>query len=74
MTHVGSVRLEDLAHGRKMTVTLTEVYLEPRLAKNIVSYGKLESKGFALVYDGNKRALARRSVGTFAIDSNVLYV
>lgn len=58
----------------KMTVTLTEVYLAPRLAKDIVSYGKLESKGFELVYDGNKRALARRSDGTVAIDSNVLYI
>lgn len=78
LTRVGSVRLEVLARGVKVTVTLTEVYIAPRLAKNIVSYGKLESKGFALVYDGNKRALARRSDGTVvfdvAIDSNVLYV
>ena len=38
----------------------------------------MESKGFALVYDGNKRALERRRVGTVAFDvatdSNVLYV
>uniref|UniRef100_A0AAV1UMW7 Uncharacterized protein n=1 Tax=Peronospora matthiolae TaxID=2874970 RepID=A0AAV1UMW7_9STRA len=78
LTRVGSVRLEVLARGLKVTVTLTKVYLAPRLAKNIVSYGKLERKGFALVYDGNKRALARRSDGTVvfdvAIDSNVLYV
>ena len=78
LTRVGSVRLEVLARGVKMTVTLTEVYLAPRLEKNIISYGKLESKGFALVYDGNKRALAWRSNGTVvfdvAIDSNVLYV
>ena len=74
LTRVGSVRLKVLARGMKMTATLTEVYLVPRLAKKIISYGKLESKGFALVYDGNKRALARRSDGTFAIVGNVLYV
>ena len=57
---------------------LTDVYLEPRLAKNIVSYGKLEIKGFALFYDGEKRALARRSDAVIAFDvvmqSNMLYV
>ena len=60
LTRVGSVRLEVLARGAKTSVTLTEVYLAPRLAKNIVSYGRLERKGFALVFDA-------------AIDSNVLH-
>uniref|UniRef100_A0AAV1TRZ9 Retrovirus-related Pol polyprotein from transposon TNT 1-94-like beta-barrel domain-containing protein n=1 Tax=Peronospora matthiolae TaxID=2874970 RepID=A0AAV1TRZ9_9STRA len=78
LTRAGSVRLEVLARGVKTIVTLTDVYLAPRLAKNIVSYGKLESKGYGLVYDGDKRALARRSDGLVAFDvatdSNVLYV
>ena len=43
-----------------------------------LSYEKLERKGFALVFNDDKRALARRSDGTVvfdvAIDSNVLYV
>ena len=54
------------------------VFLAPRLTKNIVLYGKLESKRFALVYNGNKRVLARRRDGTVvfdvAINNNVLYV
>ena len=74
LTRVGSVRLKVLARGMKMTATLTEVYLVPRLAKKIISYGKLERKGFALLYNGKKRALARRSDGTVAINSTVLYV
>ena len=57
---------------------LTEVYLAPGLAKNIVSYGKLEKKGFALAYDGERRTLPRRSDGLIAFDvameRNVLYV
>ena len=67
-----------IGRGVESTVMLTDVYLAPRLAKNIVSYGKLERKGFTLVYDGEKRALARRSDGVIAFDasmaSNVLYV
>ena len=78
LTRVGSVRLEVLARGVATIVTLTDVYLAPRLAKNIVSYGKLESKGYALAYDGDNRALARRIDGVVAFDvatdSNVLYV
>lgn len=67
-----------LVRGVKMTVTLTEVYLAQHLAENIVSYRKLESKGFDLVYDGNKRALERRCDSAVAFDvannSNVSYV
>ena len=74
---VVKVRLQALPRGIKMNVTLTEVYLALRLAKNIVSYGKMEIKGFALVDDGEKRALSRRRDGTVmfdvAINRKVLY-
>ena len=77
LTRVGNVSLEVLARGIKMNVTLTEVYLTPRLSKNIVSYGKLASKGLAS-YTTSTSALARRSDGIVvldvAIDSQVLYV
>ena len=52
LTRVGNVRLEVRARSEKMT----EAYLAPRLAKNIVSYGNLDSKGFTFAYDGDKRA------------------
>ena len=78
LTCIKNMRLEVFALDMKIDVTLTEVCLAPRLTKNIVLYGKLEIKGFALVYDSNKRALARCSDGTFvfdvAINSSVLYV
>uniref|UniRef100_A0AAV1TH46 GAG-pre-integrase domain-containing protein n=1 Tax=Peronospora matthiolae TaxID=2874970 RepID=A0AAV1TH46_9STRA len=77
LTKAEIVRPEVLARGAKKSMKLTEVYLAPRLAKNIVSYGKRECKWFALVYDGGKRALARpsdRAVAfDVAIDSIVLY-
>ena len=38
LTRVGNVRLAVLARDMKMNVTLTEVFLAPHLAKNIVSY------------------------------------
>uniref|UniRef100_A0AAV1TI68 Uncharacterized protein n=1 Tax=Peronospora matthiolae TaxID=2874970 RepID=A0AAV1TI68_9STRA len=78
LTRVGSVRLEVLARGAEAVVTLTGVCLALRLAKNIVSYGKLANKGFALVHSGERRSLARCRDGAVAfgvtIDSNVLYV
>lgn len=78
LTQVGSVWLKVMASGVESTVMLTEVYLAPGLAKNIVSYGKLERKGFALVYNGKRRAIVWRSNDAVAFDvkmgSKVLYV
>lgn len=78
LSRVGNVVLRVLAKGKQQTVTLTEVFLAPELARNIMSYGKLERKGFGLVYDGTTRSLARRRNGEVAFDVlmkfNVLYV
>ena len=78
LTQVGSVRLKVIARGVESTVMLTDVYLAPRLAKIIISYGTLERRGFALVYENGKRALARHSGGSISFDavmgSNILYV
>uniref|UniRef100_A0AAV1U2V5 Retrovirus-related Pol polyprotein from transposon TNT 1-94-like beta-barrel domain-containing protein n=1 Tax=Peronospora matthiolae TaxID=2874970 RepID=A0AAV1U2V5_9STRA len=41
LTRCSSVRLNVIENGAAATVTHTNVYLAPRLAKNIVSYGKL---------------------------------
>ena len=68
LSRVGRVVLTVKAEGHERDVTLTEVYLAPDLSKNIMSYGKLERKGFGLVYDGMKRALARRSNGEVVFD------
>uniref|UniRef100_A0AAV1U6N4 Integrase catalytic domain-containing protein n=1 Tax=Peronospora matthiolae TaxID=2874970 RepID=A0AAV1U6N4_9STRA len=78
MTQVGSVRLKVLARGAEAVVAFTDVYLAPRLAKNIVSYGKLANKGYALERSGDRRSLARCRDDAVAfdvtIDSNLLYV
>uniref|UniRef100_A0AAV1SZX3 Retrovirus-related Pol polyprotein from transposon TNT 1-94-like beta-barrel domain-containing protein n=1 Tax=Peronospora matthiolae TaxID=2874970 RepID=A0AAV1SZX3_9STRA len=78
LTRVDSVRLEVLARGAEAVGTLTDVYLVPRLAKNIVSYGKLANKGLDLVHSSDRRSLARCRDGAVAFDvtndSNVLYV
>ncbi|CAI5732623.1 unnamed protein product [Peronospora farinosa] len=67
-----------MADGKERTVKLTDVYLATQLKRNIVSYGKLELKGFGLVYDGATRALVKRSNREVAFDltilNNVLYV
>lgn len=79
LTQVGKVRPKDVASGVENTMVLMNVYLAPRLTKNIVSYGKRKRKGFALVYDGEKHAFARASRdGAIAfdvkMDSNMLCV
>ena len=75
---VGNVVLTVIAGGQQKDITLTEVYLAPGLSRNIISYGKLERKGFGLVYAGTKRAVVRRSDGEvvfdISIDNDVLYV
>lgn len=78
LSRVRSVVLPVKAKEHEQDVTLTKVYLAPELSRNIMSYGKLEIKGFGLVYDGTTHTLARRSNGEFVFDikmeSNVLYV
>uniref|UniRef100_A0AAV1TEW2 Integrase catalytic domain-containing protein n=1 Tax=Peronospora matthiolae TaxID=2874970 RepID=A0AAV1TEW2_9STRA len=67
-----------MAGGKERTVKLTEVYIATELERDIVSYGKLELKGFGLVYDGATRSLANRSNGEVAfyltMENNLLYV
>ena len=48
LMRVSSVRLKIIARGVESIVTLTDVYLAPRLDKNIILYGKLERDGFLL--------------------------
>ena len=78
MLRVGSLRLTVLAKRRQQKVTLTDLYLAPELARNIMSYGKLERKVFGLAYDDESRVLARWSNDqvTFdvSMDHNVRYV
>ena len=78
LSRVRSVVLPVKAKEHEQDVTLTKVYLAPELSRNIMSYGKLEIKGFGLVYDGTTHTLARRSTGEVVFDikmeNNVLYV
>uniref|UniRef100_A0AAV1UL90 Uncharacterized protein n=1 Tax=Peronospora matthiolae TaxID=2874970 RepID=A0AAV1UL90_9STRA len=47
LTRVFSVCLEVPACGAGAVVTLTDVYLGPRLASDMVSYGSLENRDFS---------------------------
>ena len=77
LSRVGSVMLNAMEKGRQQDVALTEKYLAPELSWNNIPYGKLERKGFGLVYEGANRALARRCNGEVVFDilmkPNVLY-
>ena len=54
LAQVDSAQLWAKARGVENTVMLTDMYLASRLAKNIISYGKLERNFFDLVYDGKE--------------------
>ncbi|GAB9476474.1 unnamed protein product [Globisporangium polare] len=75
---VVSVLLNVAVRGERRGVRLTDVHFAPSLSRNIISYGRLERKGYRLVYDGNRRVLASRSPGAVAfevtMDNNVLIV
>ena len=49
-----------IADGKESTELLTNVYFASRLARNNVSYGKLNTSGYALSYSNAKRIVARR--------------
>ena len=59
LSRVGNVVMTVLAKGRQKNVTLTNIFFASELARNIMSYDKLERKGFGLFYDGTTRGLAR---------------
>ena len=52
MLRVGSLGLTVITKDRQQKVALTEVYLAPKLPRNIMSYGNLERKDFGFKYDG----------------------
>ena len=56
LSRVGNVVLTVLAKGRHTNVTLTDVFLATELARNIMSYGKLERKGFGPMFTMERRA------------------
>ena len=53
MTKRGSVELHGIENGVKTQITLTEVYHAPKLARNLISVGKLFEKGCSLVTEGD---------------------
>uniref|UniRef100_A0AAV1V3T6 CCHC-type domain-containing protein n=1 Tax=Peronospora matthiolae TaxID=2874970 RepID=A0AAV1V3T6_9STRA len=68
LSKVGSVRLSVAANGQEKTDKLTNVYYSPSLARNIISCGKIDQKGYSLKYPNGKRSVARRSDGQVAFD------
>lgn len=75
---VGRFRLRVIGDGKERAITLSGVYLAPKLARNITSYEKLEQRRFGLVYRRSSLSLVRRSDVAIANDvsmqTNVLYV
>ena len=65
---VGSVLLHVMACGKASVIRLTEVYFALLLTRNIVSYEKLEQKGYGIKYKDNRRALISLTTGGTVFD------
>lgn len=57
MTKQGSVDIKVVALGVVNTIRLLYVQYAANLERNIISYGKLEAKGYLLEYRGGRRVL-----------------
>ncbi|EGZ24414.1 hypothetical protein PHYSODRAFT_486533, partial [Phytophthora sojae] len=63
VTKKGSIVLRAAVDGTEHDVVISNVYFGDRLAQNLLSYCKIEEKGFILVYKGKRRYLARVADG-----------
>lgn len=54
--------------GEIRRVKLLDAYYAEKLPFNIISYGKIEERGFELRYDGHKRSVVRRRDGCKIFD------
>ncbi|ETO84786.1 hypothetical protein F444_01317, partial [Phytophthora nicotianae P1976] len=78
VTKKGTVSLRVTACGAERTVKLTDVYYAAGVIHNLISYGKLDEKGYTLTYKGGRRVVAAKVDGSVAFDvhlrRNVLVV
>ena len=69
---VGSVVLRVMACGRPVKTRLTDVFYATILTRNIVYYGILELKGYALEYKDAQRSIISVNNGDLPMHNNVL--
>ena len=78
LTIAGNVVIHVMECGKASFTRLTELYYTPLLARKIVSYGKLELKGYKLKYKNNRRALISLNTGSVVFDvamcNNVVHI
>ena len=73
LSRVVNIVLTMLAKDKQQAVTLIMVFLEPELACNIISNGKLKRQCFRIVTCGAARFLKRCSNGEVAFDVSMKY-
>ncbi|KAI9998343.1 hypothetical protein PInf_002725 [Phytophthora infestans] len=64
----GSVILRAPFDGVAAEVELSEVYYVPKLAQNLISYGRLIAKGCSLIKCNGKLALMKNNEVVFYVD------
>ncbi|ETP42501.1 hypothetical protein F442_10589 [Phytophthora nicotianae P10297] len=78
VTKRGTLTLRVTACGREKILKLTDVYFAAGVVHNLISYGKLDDKGYTLTYRNGRCVVAGKNGGTVAFDvglrRNVLIV
>ncbi|GMG14877.1 unnamed protein product [Phytophthora fragariaefolia] len=64
----GTITLRVKACGKEQTVRLVDVYYAANVVHNIISYGKMDRKGYVLAERGERRVLAAKDGGRVAFD------
>ncbi|KAE9208587.1 hypothetical protein PF002_g19359 [Phytophthora fragariae] len=64
----GTITLRVKACGKEQTVRLVDVYYAANVVHNIISYGKMDRKGYVLAERGGRRVLAAKVGGRVAFD------
>ncbi|KAE9302953.1 hypothetical protein PF001_g13775 [Phytophthora fragariae] len=67
----GTKTLRVKACGKEQTVRLVDVYYAANVVHNIISYGKMDRKGYVLAERGGRRVLAAKDGGRVAFDEDL---
>ncbi|KAG3242698.1 hypothetical protein PI124_g12485 [Phytophthora idaei] len=64
----GTLTLRVSASGTEQVLNFTDVYYAKGVVHNLISYGKLDEKGFALSFKGGRRVVAAKDGGRVVFD------
>ncbi|KAG2780886.1 hypothetical protein PC129_g8958 [Phytophthora cactorum] len=64
----GTLTLTVSASGTEQVLNFTDVYYAKGVVHNLISYGKLDEKGYALSFKGGRRVVTAKDGGRVVFD------